>query len=81
MPVYDIGADIAWFNEHVHDLMAKYGGKMLAIRDGAILAVGTTLADVAGKAGRPLGEYLIRRCVEGAGAHTVRVHTPRAASV
>jgi len=78
MPAYDISADIKWFNENVHELMPKHAGKILAIRDGVVLAVGDTPAEAANRAGRPIGEFLIRRCAEGEAAHTVRIHSPRA---
>ena len=78
---YDIRVDIAWFNEHVHELMSRYAGKMLAIRDGEVLAVGDTAAEAVTKSGRPTGECLIRRCAEGKAAHTVHIRSPRAVYV
>ena len=76
MLAYDIDADIAWFNANIHDLAEKYAGRTLAIRNGEILAVGDSLAEVAGRAGYSMGEFLVRRSLEGGGRHMARIRTP-----
>jgi len=73
---YDIDKDAEWYSEHQDELLQKYDGKIIAVRNGAVLAAGIDVADLASRVDLPVGEYLIQTCLFGNQANTVHIYTP-----
>ena len=73
---YDIDNDIKWYSEHQDEMVKKYEGKTIAVRNGVVMAVGCDTADLASKVDLLVGEYLIQTCLHGAQANTVHIYTP-----
>ena len=78
---YDIDNDARWFSEHQDELIQKYDGKTIAVRNGRVLAVGLNIPDLASKVDLPVGEYLIQTCLPEEQANTVHIYTPGLVSV
>ena len=76
MESYTIDRDVEWFERNNEDLVRRYDGKFLAVRNGEVLAVGDDAADAAVKAGLPTGECLIRLCTLNKNARTLSIYTP-----
>lgn len=73
---YNTEADFQWFIAHQDELMKKFNGKTLAIRDGVVLGAYASAAEAVARTRRPLREYMIQLCIPGDEAHTVQVYTP-----
>ena len=73
---YDIDNDIKWYSENQDEMVKKYEGKTIAVRDGIVLAAGINVADLASRVDLPIGEYLIQTCFPGSQANTVHIYTP-----
>ncbi len=74
---YDIYDDFHWYIEHQNELLEKYDGKCLVIRNRSILGSYDS-EDAALEAAlqrHPFGEFMIQPCSAGAEAYTI--HNPR----
>ena len=78
---YSIDEDIKWYAEHEAEMVLKYNGKMIAVRNGVVLATGEDIADLASRVDLPIGAYLIQTCLGGMQGNTVHIYTPGVVAV
>lgn len=53
--------DFAWLMEHGEEIVEKYAGKWIAVRDGEVIGVGDTAVEAAEQADKqaPEGDYIL----------------------
>lgn len=73
---YDMDRDFKWFIEHQDELVKKYNGKTLAIRNGVVLGAFDSPVDAVNGVEYEMGEYLIQLCIPGEEAYSITIHTP-----
>ncbi len=74
--MYDMDSDFKWFIANQDDLVKKYNGKTLAIRNKAVLGAYNSAAEAVTKTDLPMGEYMVQLCIPGKKAYTINIHTP-----
>ncbi len=74
---YDIYDDFHWYVEHQNELVEKYNGKCLVIRNREVLGAYATeeAALAAALRSHPFGEFMVQPCSPGPDAYTI--HNPR----
>ncbi len=75
--MYDMDADFRWFIANQDELVKRYNGKTLAIRDKVVLGAYDSAVEAVNKTSYPMGEYMVQLCIPGERAYTVYIHTPR----
>lgn len=78
---YDIDADFEWFLTHQDELVEKYRGRTLAIRNGEVLGDFSSEDDLLDSVSLPIGEYMIQLCEPGDRAYTTHIYTPGVVTV
>jgi len=76
-------AEFQWYLDHQDELVAKYNGRVLVIKDGAVIGDYDSEVEAvfATEKKYPLGTFLVQRCTPGSEAYTVTVFNVRLASV
>lgn len=68
-----------WYLDHQNELVEKYNGKHLVIKDNEVVAAyddeNTAYFDAVEKYG--LGNFILQLCTPGKDAYTVEMYTPR----
>ena len=72
---YDLKDDFHWYLEHQDELVAKYDGKTLLIRDGKVFGAFDDELEAVREALKKykFGEFLAQPCSPGADAYTIRI--------
>ncbi|MDR1613522.1 MAG: hypothetical protein LBT97_12190 [Planctomycetota bacterium] len=73
---YDMDRDFEWFIAHQDELVKRYNGKTLAIREGKVLGAFDNAVAAVNGVDLDMGEYLVQLCIPGADAYTVDIYTP-----
>lgn len=82
MPDNPLEAEFEWYLDHQDELIKKYDGKVLVIKDQTIIGVYESEEEAITETSKKesLGTFLIQRCTPGDEAYTATFHS-RAAFV
>ena len=69
--------DFDFYRAHQDEMVTKYDGKVIAIKDGEVLGVFDTdiEAVIEVQKAHPLGTFLVRRVSSGNEAYTIKINT------
>jgi hypothetical protein len=69
--------ELAFFIDHQEELVSKYGGQVLLLKDAAVVGAYPTplAADAAGRVRFGSGTYMLQPCEPGSSAYTVTIST------
>ena len=75
--VSEIQKEVDFFRANQDDLVEKYDGKVIAIKDGEVLGVFDSDIEAVTEVQKdyPLGTFLIRRVSAGDEAYTIKINT------
>ena len=72
---YDLDADHAWFMLNLKELYRQYPRKFLAVREKKVLGAYDDDWKAIESTPLPLGEYLLKPCLESPDAYTVHIRS------
>ncbi len=78
---YDVDADFQWFLDHQGELVEKYRGRTLAIRNSEVIGDFASEDELLDNITLPIGEYMIQLCEPGERAYTTSIYTPDVVTV
>ncbi|HOW52855.1 MAG TPA: hypothetical protein PLV42_12525 [bacterium] len=72
-----LAGEFKYYLEHKNELVKKYNGKVLVIKDRKIIGVYDSEIEAVQETAKthPLGTFLVQRCEPGSEAHTQTFHS------